>query len=221
MPYARHLEEAALPQVPGIVAAARQVARSVMTEFRMPSLGADMDRGTVVEWRVRPGDAVHRGDIVAVVDTDKSDIDVEIFEDGVIEELLVEPGRAVPVGTVLARVGPVGAGTEAPVPGAAEPARQAAPTAAAAKQTAPSRPDAAGAPKSPVERLAGVAARPGTRRCGRASTSPPWRIRARRRRAGERPRTGRGRRPTTCPRSQRCARARRSVRRRCARPPER
>jgi pyruvate dehydrogenase E2 component (dihydrolipoamide acetyltransferase) len=71
----------------------------------MPSLGADMDRGTIVEWRVRPGDAVHRGDIVAVVDTDKSDIDVEIFEDGVIEELLVEPGHTVPVGTVLARVG--------------------------------------------------------------------------------------------------------------------
>jgi pyruvate dehydrogenase E2 component (dihydrolipoamide acetyltransferase) len=77
----------------------------MMTEFRMPSLGADMDRGTIVEWRVQPGDTVHRGDIVAVVDTDKSDIDVEIFEDGVIEELLVEPGQAVPVGTVLARVG--------------------------------------------------------------------------------------------------------------------
>ena len=38
----------------------------------MPSLGADMEAGTVVEWRVKPGDTVRRGDIVAVVDTEKS-----------------------------------------------------------------------------------------------------------------------------------------------------
>ena len=59
----------------------------------MPSLGADMEAGTIVEWRVHPGDVVHRGDIVAVVDTEKSDIEVEVFEDGVVEELLVDEGR--------------------------------------------------------------------------------------------------------------------------------
>ena len=47
----------------------------------MPSLGADMDEGTLVEWLVAPGDAVHRGDIVAVVDTAKSAIEIEVFED--------------------------------------------------------------------------------------------------------------------------------------------
>ena len=73
----------------------------------MPTLGADMDAGSILEWRVRPGDVVHRGDIVAVVDTEKSDIEVEVFEDGVIEELLVEPGVEVPVGTPLARVAPL------------------------------------------------------------------------------------------------------------------
>ena len=105
-----------------------------MSDFRMPSLGADMDRGTIIEWRVHPGDAVHRGDIVAVVDTDKSNIDVEIFEDGVIEELLVEPGRAVPVGTVLARVGPVSADKKRRSP--RRPARKlAAPAAVDTKQT--------------------------------------------------------------------------------------
>jgi pyruvate dehydrogenase E2 component (dihydrolipoamide acetyltransferase) len=75
-------------------------------DFLMPSLGADMDTGTVLEWRVHPGDAVHRGDIVAVVDTEKSDIDVEVFEDGVIQELLVDVGTEVAVGTPLARIGP-------------------------------------------------------------------------------------------------------------------
>ena len=76
-----------------------------MGEFRMPSLGADMDRGTLVEWHVAVGDAVRRGDIVAAVETDKSVIDVEVFESGVVEELLVEPGTGVEVGTPLARIG--------------------------------------------------------------------------------------------------------------------
>jgi len=109
----------------------------VMGDFLMPSLGADMDSGTVLEWRVRPGDTVHRGDIVAVVDTDKSTIDVEVFEDGVITELLVEPGTEVPVGTVLAHIGAAsGASVAAPsgpeAPAAAEAAPPAATTAAPA-----------------------------------------------------------------------------------------
>ncbi len=70
----------------------------------MPSLGADMDEGTVTEWLVHPGDTVRRGDIVAVVDTDKADVDVEIFEDGVIDEILVPTGERVTVGTPLAVV---------------------------------------------------------------------------------------------------------------------
>ena len=70
----------------------------------MPSLGADMESGTLLEWYVQPGDAVKRGDIVALVDTSKAEIEVEIFEDGVIDELLVAEGARVPVGTVLARV---------------------------------------------------------------------------------------------------------------------
>jgi pyruvate dehydrogenase E2 component (dihydrolipoamide acetyltransferase) len=86
--------------------------------FLMPSLGADMEAGTIVEWRVHPGDVVHRGDIVAVVDTDKSDIEVEVFEDGVVEELLIEEGRSVDVGTPLARIG-APAPTPAPAPASA------------------------------------------------------------------------------------------------------
>jgi pyruvate dehydrogenase E2 component (dihydrolipoamide acetyltransferase) len=75
-----------------------------MGEFRMPALGADMVEGTVLEWRVRPGDVVHRGDVVAVIDTTKAEIDAEVFEDGVIDELVVAEGTRVPVGTVLAKL---------------------------------------------------------------------------------------------------------------------
>ena len=43
-----------------------------MAEFRMPSLGADMTEGTIVAWNRKPGEAVKRGDIVAVVGTEKA-----------------------------------------------------------------------------------------------------------------------------------------------------
>ena len=73
-----------------------------MGEFRMPSLGADMEAGTLVEWVKTPGDKVARGDIVAVVETQKGAIEIEVFEDGVLERTLVETGAKVPVGTPLA-----------------------------------------------------------------------------------------------------------------------
>src|SRR5262245_47669612 len=76
-----------------------------MGEFRMPSLGADMEAGTLVERLKRPGDRVRRGDVIAVVETQKGAIEVDIFEDGVIERWLVEPGTTVPVGTPLALIG--------------------------------------------------------------------------------------------------------------------
>jgi pyruvate dehydrogenase E2 component (dihydrolipoamide acetyltransferase) len=84
-----------------------------MGEFRMPSLGADMEAGTLVEWLKRPGDLVRRGDIVAVVETEKGAIEIDIFEEGVIERWLVEPGTTVPVGTPLALI--AGAPAAAPM----------------------------------------------------------------------------------------------------------
>ncbi len=73
-----------------------------MIEFRLPSLGADMDAGTLLEWRVAPGAAIKKGQIVCVVDTVKAAIDVECWHDGVVQALLVEPGTSVPVGTLMA-----------------------------------------------------------------------------------------------------------------------
>lgn len=75
-----------------------------MADFLMPSLGADMEHGKIVEWLVKPGDYVRRGDLVAVVDTDKTVMDVESFQEGVVAELLVDLGETVPVGTPLARI---------------------------------------------------------------------------------------------------------------------
>jgi pyruvate dehydrogenase E2 component (dihydrolipoamide acetyltransferase) len=113
-----------------------------MSEFRMPSLGADMEAGTLVEWLVHPGQAVKRGDVVAVVETQKGAIDVEIFETGTIEEIRVPPGQKVPVGTVLAIVRSDG---EAAMPSPARPARIPAP--------APARAAAVATPSTGGERV--------------------------------------------------------------------
>jgi pyruvate dehydrogenase E2 component (dihydrolipoamide acetyltransferase) len=129
-----------------------------MAEFCMPSLGADMEAGTLVEWKVQAGGAVKRGDIVAVVDTDKGAIDIEIWEDGVLAEILVQPGTKVPVGTVLARVrGAAEAATPAagaaPPPAAPPPRRE-----AEAPVPAP-----AAAPPAPAEGPARARASPAAR----------------------------------------------------------
>lgn len=70
----------------------------------MPSLGADMEAGTLVEWKVKPGDRVKRGDIIAEVETAKGIIEVEVFEEGIVDQILVHPDSQVPVGTVLATI---------------------------------------------------------------------------------------------------------------------
>jgi pyruvate dehydrogenase E2 component (dihydrolipoamide acetyltransferase) len=126
-----------------------------MAEFRMPSLGADMDAGTLVEWRVGLGQAVKRGEVVALVETDKGAIEVEIWEDGVVERFLVEPGTKVPVGTVLALVRGPGEAVAAPAP-----ASTPAPAMAAPMPAVPSPPpEAAPAPPAAVRVRASPAAR--------------------------------------------------------------
>lgn len=118
-----------------------------MAEFLMPSLGADMERGKLVEWLVKPGDYVHKGDIVAAVDTDKAVMEVESFDEGVVAELLVEVGATVPVGAPLARI------TQTPAAGG-EPAMPLTTSERATKTTEPerpARPPAAEKAANPVE----------------------------------------------------------------------
>ncbi|MFZ5791127.1 MAG: dihydrolipoamide acetyltransferase family protein [Pseudomonadota bacterium] len=124
-----------------------------MSDFLMPSLGADMEAGTLVEWLVKPGDRVKRGDVVAVVETQKGAIEVEIFDDGLVSEIVVPVGQRVPVGTVLARIGPRGA--EAPA-GPAAPAAPAAPPPPTARPAVP--PPVPPTPRAPVAPAAAIPA---------------------------------------------------------------
>lgn len=105
-----------------------------MIELRMPSFGADMDAARFVQWQVKPGQALKRGDVVAVVETQKGAIDVELWHDGTMARLVAEPGQQIPVGEMLAvladegedwqklAVAPVEASREPPAPPAPTPA---------------------------------------------------------------------------------------------------
>ncbi|MEZ5830525.1 MAG: dihydrolipoamide acetyltransferase family protein [Dongiaceae bacterium] len=91
----------------------------------MPSLGADMEAGTLVEWLKKPGDAVKSGDIIAVVETQKGAIEIEAFETGTLESHLLPEGSTVPVGTALAMIQTAGAAIDREVPTAPPPAEPA------------------------------------------------------------------------------------------------
>lgn len=76
-----------------------------MADFIMPSLGADMQEGILVAWRVQPGDRVHHGDIMAEIETQKGLFEIEAFADGVVGPLLVQPGPdKIPVGSLLTTI---------------------------------------------------------------------------------------------------------------------
>ncbi len=107
-----------------------------MIEFRLPSLGSDMDQGTLVQWCVQPGQTVKKGDVIAVVDTSKAAVDIEIWVDGTVHRLLTDVGETVPVGTAMALVLAPGEAApprelEAPRPRVQAPSHEAAPMAPA------------------------------------------------------------------------------------------
>ena len=123
-----------------------------MAEFRMPSLGADMEAGTLVEWLVKPGDWVKRGDIVAVVETQKGAIEIEVYQPGQIEKFLVDLHSKVPVGTPLALIQTE---SEAKAPAAAVPRSAAL---SVAPKGPPSKPALAAVPPLSSPRIPPLAA---------------------------------------------------------------
>lgn len=123
-----------------------------MVDFRMPSLGADMEAGTLVEWLVQPGDRVKRGDVIAVVETQKGAIEIETFETGEVENILVDLNTKVPVGTPLARIRTEGEARK----GAAPVAPPAAPLAPPKVEKPPAAPPLQPAPVPPPSRPVGV-----------------------------------------------------------------
>jgi pyruvate/2-oxoglutarate dehydrogenase complex dihydrolipoamide acyltransferase (E2) component len=75
-----------------------------LVDVTMPQMGVSVAEGTVVEWKKQPGDWVQADEIIASISTDKIDTDVEAPATGRVQELIVEVGATVEVGTVLARI---------------------------------------------------------------------------------------------------------------------
>ena len=109
-----------------------------MSDFRLPALGADMEAGTLVEWLVKPGDRVKRGDVIAVVETQKGAIEVEIFDEGIVSEIVAPVGTQVPMGGLLAHIGERPAEPLQP-PAPVKPAHEAAPARLTPAPTPPLR----------------------------------------------------------------------------------
>ena len=82
-------------------------------EIVMPKLSDTMEEGKILRWLKHPGDAVHHGDALAEVETDKADMVMESFDDGVLAEIRLKEGETAKVGAVIAILRPAGAGAEA------------------------------------------------------------------------------------------------------------
>lgn len=128
----------------------------MINEVVMPQMGADMKEGTILAWRKQEGDKVERGDIIAEIETDKANVEIEAFAAGIFRKAMQPEGAVVPVGNIIAIIADADADiskyTAAPV-AAVAPASPA-PVAIAA----PPAPVAIAAPPAPVAPAAPAAA---------------------------------------------------------------
>jgi len=121
-----------------------------MADFLMPSLGADMESATLVGWLVKAGDTVRSGQVIAEVETDKGVLEIEVFENGVVTELVAQEGQKIAVGGLLARILDPGVAAAAATPPIAETEAPSAPPGARPAPEAASVAPAAAPPKPPA-----------------------------------------------------------------------
>ena len=120
-----------------------------MTDIQMPRLSDTMEEGVIANWHKQVGDKVSRGEVVAEIETDKALMELEAYDDGVLEKILVEAGTTVPIGEPIAVLGD---GSGAAAEAASAPA---APAEAPAETAAPAAPEEAPAATGPAETPAG------------------------------------------------------------------
>ncbi|SRR5579875_100762 len=86
-----------------------------MSEITMPKLSDTMEEGKIIHWLKHPGDSIRHGEAIAEVETDKADMVLESFDEGVLEEIRLPEGQSAPVGAVIAIMRKPGAEREEPV----------------------------------------------------------------------------------------------------------
>ena len=76
-----------------------------MAEVTMPRLSDTMSEGAIGAWLKQPGDTIENGEIIAEIETDKATMELQAFESGVLQQILVPVGETVAVGTRIAMIG--------------------------------------------------------------------------------------------------------------------
>jgi pyruvate/2-oxoglutarate dehydrogenase complex dihydrolipoamide acyltransferase (E2) component len=120
-----------------------------LVDVTMPQMGVSVAEGTVVAWRVEPGDRIQAEQTICEISTDKIDTEVPAPLGGVVAEILVQVGETVEVGTVLARIATGDGATGAPTKDAAD-----APAPSAGNGPPTTAPAAAAANRPPADRRA-------------------------------------------------------------------
>ena len=77
----------------------------MISEITMPSMGADMTEGTIVKWLKNEGDKVSKGDKLAEIETDKTVVEMESYNEGILKKILVKEGTKIGVGKTIAYIG--------------------------------------------------------------------------------------------------------------------
>lgn len=143
------------------------------TQITMPKLSDTMEEGTILRWFKQVGQSVEQGEVIAEVETDKADMELEAESSGVLQEIKVPEGQTAAVGAVIAVLSdatgsrtattspaaPNPPAPEAPAPTTATPAQVKPPAPAAKPAAAPSRP-AASVNLPPGQPVAATAAAP-------------------------------------------------------------
>lgn len=148
-----------------------------MPEILMPRLSDTMEEGRLARWLKQEGDQIHRGDVIAEIETDKALMDLEAYDEGPLTHLLVPEGSTVAIGTPVAVIGDQPATTVQPTePEQTEPVRPAPEQAAApaAEAVPPTPPEAVA--KAPAQHALAPPAEPtpapSPTEPGRVATSP-------------------------------------------------
>ncbi|WP_433709192.1 dihydrolipoamide acetyltransferase family protein [Nocardia sp. CA-084685] len=127
-----------------------------MPDIIMPRLSDTMEEGVVVAWLKQVGDKISRGDILAEIETDKALMELEAYEDGVLEQILFEPGSRVPIGDTIALIGDGTGSTAGGSSSAAESGTTSSDTAEDRAATSHAQSESAGTQNNPIEAVATV-----------------------------------------------------------------
>src|SRR5213594_3636768 len=106
-------------------------------DVTMPKLSDTMEEGKILKWLKRPGDHVAIGEMIAEVETDKANMELEAYDEGILSEVRVQEGASAPVGSVIAVLSETGEAKPAATPAKAATPEKSAPAEEAPKREAP------------------------------------------------------------------------------------